>query len=228
MVGRGVAVLAVLVAGTVLPAIPAQAAKVNCAKAKCLALTFDDGPGKTTPELLKVLKKAKVKATFFVMGKQVERRPSVLKRTVADGHAIGNHTYGHPSLPSLMDEQVTTELRSTQEIVERVAGITPKMFRPPYGHTDERIVELAAQEGMSQVMWTGTTLDWQSRDVKKIKAAVLRLAKRNGVILMHETVPQTVRAMPEIIKELKKRGYTLVTVPQLAGGKKLEPGMVYP
>ncbi|HEX4812539.1 MAG TPA: polysaccharide deacetylase family protein, partial [Nonomuraea sp.] len=78
------------------------------------------------------------------------------------------------------------------------------------------------------IMWTGTTLDWQLRDEKKIKAAVLRLAKRNGVILMHDVVPATVKAMPGILKELRKRGYHLVTVPTLLGGKASESGVSYP
>jgi peptidoglycan/xylan/chitin deacetylase (PgdA/CDA1 family) len=77
-------------------------------------------------------------------------------------------------------------------------------------------------------MWTGTTLDWKVRDARRIKATVLRLARRDGVILMHDVVPQTVKAMPAIVKELKKRGYHLVTVPTLVGGRKLEAGVSYP
>ncbi|WP_327087620.1 polysaccharide deacetylase family protein [Nonomuraea sp. NBC_01738] len=228
MIGRGLMVA--VLAAMALPAIPAQAqvAGVDCAKAKCLALTFDDGPGPQTPKLLKVLKKEKVKATFFVVGKQVERRPAVLKQTVAAGHAVGNHTYSHPSMPTLSEDEIFTELRATQELITSAAGITAKMFRPPYGHADERVVRVAGDEGLAQVKWTGTTLDWQLRDVKKIKAAVLRLARKDGVILMHDTVPQTVQAMPAIIKELKKRGYTLVTFPQLLRGKKLTAGAEYP
>ncbi|NRQ34942.1 polysaccharide deacetylase family protein [Nonomuraea sp. NN258] len=211
-----------------MPAAEAQAqARVDCAKAKCLALTFDDGPGETTPKLLSVLRKAGAKATFFLVGKQVERRPQVVKKTLADGHAIGNHTYSHPSLPTLFDHEITTELKVTQALIEEATGHTPTMFRPPYGHTDTKVLEAADDANLAQVLWTGTTLDWKLRDARKIKAAVLRLAKRDGVILMHDTVPQTVQAMPEIVKELKKRGYTLVTVPTLLRGKGPRPGVSY-
>ncbi|MFI6505298.1 polysaccharide deacetylase family protein [Nonomuraea typhae] len=228
VVGRGV-LMALVVSGALLPAVPAQAAaKVDCAKVRCLALTFDDGPGQPTPHLLTTLRKAKVKATFFVTGKRVEERPAVLRKAVADGHAIGNHTYGHPSLTALSDDEISAEIQSTQEIVRRVAGFRPVMFRPPYGDTDDRVLGLAAREGLAQIMWTGTTLDWQSRDPKKITSAVLRLARRNGVILMHDVVPATAKAMPEIVKELRKRGYHLVTVPELAGRDRLEPGTVFP
>ncbi|MFE3447615.1 polysaccharide deacetylase family protein [Nonomuraea sp. NPDC059194] len=221
-------VVAVLLLPT-LSALPAHAAaKVDCAKVKCLALTFDDGPGPSTGALLSTLKKSGAKATFFLMGKHVEQRPTLVKRMAAEGHEIGNHTWSHPSLPTLFDEEITRELRATQEAIEGLIGRAPRMFRPPYGHTDDRVAGLAGEEGMAQVLWTGTTLDWKLRDQKKIRAAVLRLAKRDGVILMHDVVPQTVQVMPALVKDLRKRGYHLVTVSTLLRGRKLTPGETYP
>lgn len=219
-----------LLAVSLVTAVPVAAseARVDCAKVKCLALTFDDGPGERTPALLDLLKRERVKATFFVTGKQVERRPAIARRTVAEGHAIGNHTYSHPSLPTRLDDEILDELRATQQVIQKATGRTPTMFRPPYGHTDERVLGLAGQVDLAEVKWTGTTLDWSLRDAGKIKATVLRLAKRNGVLLMHDTVPQTVQAMPGIVKELKKRGYHLVTVPTLYRARGLEPGTSYP
>ncbi|MFI9843180.1 polysaccharide deacetylase family protein [Nonomuraea sp. NPDC051941] len=219
------ALLAAVLATT---SLPAQAAAVDCDRVKCLALTFDDGPGEGTPTLLKLLKQEGVKATFFLVGKQVERRPQTARQTLAQGHAIGNHTWSHASLPTLLDDQILDELKTTQEAIQQATGLRPAMFRPPYGHTDDRVLGLADQVELAQVLWTGTTLDWKLRDAKKIKAAVLRLAKRDGVILMHDTVPATVKAMPSILKELKKQGYHLVTVPALLRGKKPEPGVSYP
>ncbi|MFF4619996.1 polysaccharide deacetylase family protein [Nonomuraea jabiensis] len=219
------ALLAAVLATT---SLPAQAATADCDRVKCLALTFDDGPGEGTPTLLKILKQEGVKATFFLVGKQVERRPQIARQTLAQGHAIGNHTYSHASLPTLLDEQILDELKTTQDAIQQATGLRPTMFRPPYGHTDDRVLGLADQVELAQVLWTGTTLDWKLRDAKKIKAAVLRLAKRDGVILMHDTVPATVQAMPAILKELKKQGYHLVTVPTLLRGKKPEPGVSYP
>ncbi|WP_170223673.1 polysaccharide deacetylase family protein [Nonomuraea turkmeniaca] len=218
---------ALLAASLVLTSAPAAQAQIDCTRVKCLALTFDDGPGETTPALLKTLKQAGAKATFFLVGKQVERRPKIAKQVLAQGHAIGNHTYSHASLPTLLDDEIFTELESTQEIIEDATGRRPVMFRPPYGHTDDRVLAMAYQTELAQIMWTGTTLDWQLRDAKKIKAAVLRLAQRNGVILMHDTVPATVKAMPGIVKELKKRGYHLVTVSTLLRGKGPKSGESY-
>ncbi|WP_327585683.1 polysaccharide deacetylase family protein [Nonomuraea sp. NBC_00507] len=219
---------ALLAASLALTSAPAAAhAQIDCSRVKCLALTFDDGPGETTPALLKTLKQAGAKATFFLVGKQVEVRPKIAAQVVAQGHAIGNHTYSHPSLPTLLDDEIVAELQSTQEIIQQATGRSPVMFRPAYGHTDERVLSLADQAELAQIMWTGTTLDWQLRDAKKIKAAVLRLAQRNGVILMHDTVPATVKAMPGIVKELKKRGYHLVTVPTLLRGKGPKAGVSY-
>ncbi|MEV4110817.1 polysaccharide deacetylase family protein [Nonomuraea sp. NPDC049695] len=219
------ALLAVTLAMT---SLPAQATTVDCARVKCLALTFDDGPGPNTPALLKALRQAGAKATFFLVGKQVEKRPQVARQELAEGHAIGNHTYSHASLPSLSDEQILDEIKTTQSAIQQATGVRPKMFRPPYGETDERVLGLADELDLAQVLWTGTTLDWKLRDTKKIKATVLRLAKRDGVILMHDVVPATVKVMPEILKELKKRGYHLVTVPTLLRGKGPKPGVSYP
>ncbi|MCK2215189.1 polysaccharide deacetylase family protein [Actinomadura sp. ATCC 31491] len=220
---------------TLTPAAAPQApqaaqARVDCARVKCLALTFDDGPGEHTPELLKVLRKANAKATFFLVGKQVERRPKIARQTLAQGHAIGDHTYSHTSLPRLLDEEISEEIRLGKEVIEKATGHRPTMFRPPYGHTDERVLRAAEEADLAQVLWTGTTLDWSLRDADKITAKVLKLARRNGVILMHDTVPATVKAMPGILKELRKQGYHLVTVPTLlrGTGRALEPGVSYP
>ncbi|MBF8188539.1 polysaccharide deacetylase family protein [Nonomuraea sp. K274] len=207
-------------------AMPAQAA-IDCSRVKCLALTFDDGPGAGTPALLKTLKKAGAKATFFLVGKRVEERPWVARQILAAGHAIGNHTYSHASLPAHNNHEIIDELELTQEVIEKTIGKRPTMYRPPYGQTDERVLSQADQLDLGEVLWTGTTLDWKTRDVKKIKADALRLAQRDGVILMHDVVPQTVKAMPAIVKELKKRGYHLVTVPTLLRGKGPKSGVSY-
>ncbi|MEW9546824.1 polysaccharide deacetylase family protein [Nonomuraea sp. NPDC050783] len=209
------------------PAASAQA-PVDCARVKCLALTFDDGPGPQTPALLKTLRKAGAKATFFLVGKKVEQRPRIARQTLAQGHAIGNHTYSHTSLPRLLDEEISQEIRVAQTVIEKATGYRPTMFRPPYGHTDERVLRTADEANLAQVLWSGTTLDWSLQDAAKIKKTVLKLARRDGVILMHDTVPATVKAMPDILMELKKQGYHLVTVPTLLRGKGPKSGVSYP
>jgi peptidoglycan-N-acetylglucosamine deacetylase len=223
-----VVIHALLAASLAFTSLPAQAAAVDCSRVKCLALTFDDGPGKYTGALLKALSKERAKATFFLVGKRVEVMPGVARKIVARGHAIGNHTYSHAWLPSLSDDEILEELKVTQEVIEKATGRVPDMYRPPYGKTDERVLGVAAQVDLSEILWTGTTLDWSLKDTKKIKAAVLKLARRDGVILMHDVVPETVQAMPGILKELRKRGYHLVTVPELLRGKGPKPGVTYP
>ncbi|PZG13278.1 polysaccharide deacetylase family protein [Nonomuraea aridisoli] len=219
-----VVIHALLAASLALTSLPAQATvtapkTVDCTRVKCLALTFDDGPGEYTPTLLKTLKKAGAKATFFLVGERVEKRPKVAKQILAQGHAIGNHTYSHAALPALLDYEILDELKVNQEVIEKATGVRPKMYRPPYGQTDERVLRVADQVDLPEILWTGTTLDWSLRDTKKIKAVVLKLAQRDGVILMHDVVPQTVQVMPEILKELKKQGYHMVTVPTLMRAK---------
>jgi Predicted xylanase/chitin deacetylase len=206
----------------------ARPKRVNCAKVKCLALTFDDGPGTVTARLLDTLRKHKVKATFFLVGERVEKRPGVVRRMAREGHEIGNHTYGHESLPALSDAQIAEQLGRTQDVLHRVIGKRPRTMRPPYGHTDARVVAAAKELGLAQVLWTGTTLDWSLRDVDKIGDKVLSLARPNGVILMHDVVPHTVKAMPRVLRELKRRGYRLVTVSELAGSRRLGPGATFP
>jgi peptidoglycan/xylan/chitin deacetylase (PgdA/CDA1 family) len=218
--------LAASLALTGTPAATAPA-KIDCAKVKCLALTFDDGPGAHTAKLLRILKKERAKATFFLTGKYVEQRPGLAKRMLAEGHEVGTHTYSHFSLTSRLYDEIHEDMKAGRDAITAATGRRPTMFRPPYGHTDERVLDAAYQLDMAEVKWTGTTHDWELKDTKKIKAKVLSLVKRDGIILMHDTVPQTVAAMPGVIKELKKRGYHLVTVPQLYGGK-LQVGVRYP
>ncbi len=222
------AALAVLAPAALVPAPAAAAARVNCAKVKCIALTFDDGPAPVTSRLLDTLRKHKAKATFFLVGKRVAEHPKIVRRIAREGHEIGNHTYGHQSLPALPDFEVVEELSRTQEAIRGVTGRRPKLMRPPYGHTDERVSAVNAELGLAQILWTGTTLDWSLRDVDAIGDKTLALAKPNGVILLHDVVPHTVKAMPRVLRELKKRGYHLVTVSALAGSRRLTPGSTFP
>ncbi|WP_214109636.1 polysaccharide deacetylase family protein [Acrocarpospora catenulata] len=211
-------------------ATTAQAVKPKpyCVKYKCIALTFDDGPWPYTPELLDTLKKYKAKATFFVLGRKVANRPEMMQRMVKEGHEVGNHTWDHPSLTELSDEDIVAEITSTQEVIYETIGRYPTMMRPPNGATNERVGERMAELGLPQILWTGSTLDWQARNQKIIKQRTLKLAKRNGVILLHDIVPETVKAMPAVLKTLKAKGYKFVTVSTLLGDRKLAAGEIWP
>jgi peptidoglycan/xylan/chitin deacetylase (PgdA/CDA1 family) len=207
---------------------PVQAeSKPYCARYKCIALTFDDGPSKYTSKLLDILKKHRAKATFFVVGRQVHRRPELVRRMVADGHEIGNHTWSHPHMTGLLDDEIAAQLTKTQDIIHKTIGKWPAMMRPPFGETDERVAAQAAALGLPQILWTGSTLDWQARDSRIIRERVLALAKRDGVILMHDTEPETVKAMPGVLDALAKQGYRFVPFTWTRRGEPLTPGQIY-
>lgn len=225
---RGALALA-LTTSLLAPAAPANAkVKPYCERFKCIALTFDDGPWPYTPALLDNLKKHKAKATFFVLGRKVESRADMMKRMVDEGHEIGNHTWDHPDLTKLSDEEILSEIASTQQVIQETAGITPVFMRPPNGATNTRVGSLMKTFGLPQILWTGSTLDWQARDTKVIKERTLKFAKRDAVILLHDIVPETVKAMETVVDTLTKKGYKLVTVSTLLGDRVLKPGEAWP
>ncbi|GAA3791681.1 hypothetical protein GCM10022226_08360 [Sphaerisporangium flaviroseum] len=199
-----------------------------CARYKCIALTFDDGPWPYTPALLDTLKKHKAKATFFLLGRKVESRGELTQRIVAEGHEIGNHTWNHPDLTTLSNEEILDEMTRTSDVIDRTVGRAPTMMRPPNGATNARVGEVMIELGLPQILWTGSTLDWQARDVNVIAKRTLKLAKRNGVILLHDIVPETVKAMPAVLKALEKQNYRFVTVTTLLQGRELQGGEIYP
>ncbi|MFC4535101.1 polysaccharide deacetylase family protein [Sphaerisporangium dianthi] len=206
----------------------AAGAKVNCAKVKCIALTFDDGPGRYTSKLLDVLRRHHTKVTFFLVGGQVVKYPSVARKMARAGHEIGDHTYDHPHLPSLPDDDIRDELTRTQDVIEKATGRSPDLMRPPYGDTDERVGGIAAELGLSQILWNGSSRDWELRDTAAITKKVLGLAKRDRVVLMHDVWPETVKAMPKILTTLEKKGYHVVPVTALLRGRSLTAGELYP
>jgi peptidoglycan/xylan/chitin deacetylase (PgdA/CDA1 family) len=208
------------------PAVPV--APVDCAKVKCIALTFDDGPGKYADKLLDTLKKYKSKATFLLEGQYVKSRPAFAKRMVVEGHEIGNHSYTHPHLRELTEDKIREELDKTQAIVKQVTGKYPTIIRPPYGELDTRVQAIATEMKMPILLWTGGSRDWATRNEKAIYDEVLKNAKRDGVILMHDWVEQTVKVMPKLLVALQKQGYHVVSVSSLRGAKDLEAGEIYP
>jgi peptidoglycan/xylan/chitin deacetylase (PgdA/CDA1 family) len=203
---------------------PTASPPVDCAKRKCLALTFDDGPGPYTAHLLDILKRRSAQATFFVLGQNGAANPRLLRREAAEHHEIGNHTYDHADLTTLSNAGIRREVRRTQRIVHRATGRWPTILRPPYGATNSRVSRVV---GLPEIMWRGDTLDWLHRDPGRVRRSVLKLAKRNAVILCHDIRPTTVAAMPGTIDRLKRRGYTMVTVSELYQGKRLRPGRAY-
>lgn len=199
---------------------------LDCARVKCVALTFDDGPAASTAELLDILAARKVRVTFFVVGENVVQHPELVRREHEAGHEIGDHSYTHADLGTASGKKVVSELTRTQEAVRRASGVTPVLLRPPYGSMSKRLAKAAREQGLAQVLWTVDPLDWQHRDSAYVEKRVLKAVKPGYVVLMHDIHPTTVKAVPRIIDRLAAQGYVFVTVSELYGGR-LVPGKEY-
>ncbi|MER6272331.1 polysaccharide deacetylase family protein [Streptomyces sp900105755] len=201
---------------------------VDCRRAKCVALSFDGGPSPTTPKLLDILKQQHLHATFFVQGRgHISKYPGILRRIAQEGNEIGNHTWTHPRLTDLDEAGARAELTRTQNAIERITGTRPVLMRPPEGRTDRKVAKVCRELGLAQVLWSVTAKDYETTDSALITKRVLEQTHRDGIILLHDLHKGTVPAVPGILKALKQRGYTVVTVSQLLAPAKPQPGMVY-
>lgn len=180
---------------------------------KKIALTFDDGPdSEYTPMLLDGLAERGVKATFFVIGKQAEEQPEVMKRIVDEGHLIGNHTYNHVDIRHMTQTAAKEEILKANEVIIKYTGEEPCFLRPPFGNGTSR---LEKDVEMIQVLWTIDTMDWACKNEAQICSTVYREVKDNSIILMHDEYPTTVRAALRVIDKLQKEGYEFVTVDKI-------------
>ncbi|WP_344835105.1 polysaccharide deacetylase family protein [Actinocorallia longicatena] len=201
--------------------------RLNCGKIKCVALTFDDGPMEDTGRLLKILDDYHAKATFFVVGTMVEEDPAMVQEEVAHGHEIANHSWDHSDLSRLSASGVRSQLKRTQDVVHKAAGVRPVLLRPPYGATNARVASAAKSFGMPQILWAVDPLDWKDHSSSVVARRVLANTRRGDVVLMHDIHPTTVSAVPKILASLSGRGFHFVTVSDLFAGAKLVPGHQY-
>ncbi|WP_400997463.1 polysaccharide deacetylase family protein [Agromyces sp. GXQ0307] len=194
---------------------PAGADPVDCTLLACVSLTFDDGPSSLTPALLDVLDRARAAATFYVQGSSVARHPGTAARAVAAGHEIANHTWAHPDLTKLTDEQVRDEVRRAQEAIANATGVRATSLRPPYGASNPHVRELVP---MPFVVWDIDTRDWQDPGVEVVVERAVDGAVPGSIVLMHDTHEDTVEAVPAIIDGLRARGVALASVEDQFGG----------
>lgn len=185
-----------------------------------VALTFDDGPGVHTPQVLAILQHYNVQATFFFIGQNVVRSPLYLRQALAGGNAVGNHTLTHPHLSTLPFPAVYAELSNTQDIIQNAAGASPTLFRPPYGEYNADVSTAAGQLGLTVVTWSADASDWNSPQPSAdyIASSILDAARNGAIFLLHEgggNRANTVAALPAIIEGLLARGFGLVTIPQM-------------
>lgn len=197
---------------------PVAEPDVDCRVTRCIALTFDDGPGRHTGRLLDLLSEEEVPATFYVIGRSAELNPTLIARMAAEGHQVGGHTWSHPNLTTLTPEAVTEELRSTAAAI-RAAGAEPSTVRAPYGALNEAVLAaFGTVPGSGSVTWTVDTRDWEHRSPARTLAAVRAAAAPGGIVLMHDVHSSSVDAVPAVIGHLRAEGYTFVTVDTLTGG----------
>jgi peptidoglycan-N-acetylglucosamine deacetylase len=183
-----------------------------------LALTFDDGPGPYTPEILSILERENVPATFFEVGILEQYFHASTSEIVARGYTVGDHTFSHPPMSRLSPADQRSQLIQGARAVQRYGAPFPRLFRPPYGMWNAATLALLHRYRMLMVLWTVDTNDYRLPGVAGIVKSVMTAAKPGAIILLHDaggTRAETVAALPKIIKQLRALGYKFVTVPRL-------------
>ncbi len=183
---------------------------------KLLALTFDDGPHATsTLQLLRVLRLTHTRATFFVIGKQVDKYPQFVRQEMLDGHEIGNHTYDHVNLTQIPPELIGYEIDECNKAIKRATGSGVHFFRPPGGDYNVDVLRAATHRGIVTTLWTDDPGDYSKPGPDVVLQRTLDHLENGGIILLHDGIPETLNVLPALIVEARKRGYEFVPVSEL-------------
>ncbi|MEQ1354196.1 MAG: polysaccharide deacetylase family protein [Candidatus Acidiferrum sp.] len=191
-----------------------------------IAMTFDDGPSeKLTPQLLDLLAAHHIKATFFVIGKNVVQYPEILQRAVREGHEIANHSWSHPAFGKMSDARVRAELQKTDDAIRSAIEARPVLMRPPYGSITARQKQWIHEEfGYRTILWDVDPLDWKRPGPSVVTSRIVRETRPGSIVLSHDIHPGTIKAMPETFDQLEAKGFKFVTVSELiAMGKPMPP-----
>lgn len=189
-----------------------------------VALTFDDGPSIKTIELVNLLKKYKIKATFFLLGERVNYYLDSVEYIKEMGHEIGNHSYTHPDFKNLTINEIQTEVEKTQEAIYKVTKTLPKLFRFPYGSYNETCLEYI---NLPIILWNVDSLDWKYLNQNIIIRNVIDNLESENIILFHDYHLLKKEALENVIKFLLDHDYEFVTVSELFKEVKLENGRIY-
>ncbi|HXZ42990.1 MAG TPA: polysaccharide deacetylase family protein [Terriglobales bacterium] len=196
------------------------------AGSKKLALTYDDGPNDPhTRKLLEVLARHNVRATFFLVGRYVRKRPDIARELVKAGHVIGNHTFSHPNLIFASARQTRIELEQCQQALNDAVGEPSRLFRPPFGGRRPETLRIARRLGFEPIMWRVSGHDWKGKPAEYIEQKVRARVRGGDVILLHDgghaafgaDRSQTVIATNHLIAHFKLEGYEFVTIPEMVG-----------
>ena len=198
---------------------------------KVVALTFDDGPSPVwTPQILDELKKAGVKATFFMIGKYVEKHPQIARRVVEEGHDIGNHSYDHRVLIYYKMKTLEREINDAERVIKDITGQTTHYFRPPKAWITYKEKEKIKQMGYKIILWTLNSKDWVTFDDKYMVRFLVHNVRPGDIILFHDgggvfsteggDRHETVKTIPQLVEKLREKGYRFVTITELLDMKK--------
>lgn len=168
------------------------------------------------PQMLAILAKEEVHITFFIGGTWARQYPDMLKAIALGNHELGNHSYSHPHPTQITTEKHRQEIKRAEDVIAEITGVRTKLYAPPYGECDERVIHTATQMGYRTILWSVDTIDWQKPSPATIKQRVHKKVRNGAIVLMHPT-RATVDALPSLIRELKEKGYTITTVSEVIG-----------
>ncbi|WP_289038367.1 polysaccharide deacetylase family protein [uncultured Zobellia sp.] len=182
-----------------------------------VSITFDDGPNREfTPKVLDLLEKYNAKATFFCIGEQVEKHPEILKKIIAQGHTIGNHTYSHANTFGFFSlDKVMNELTRTKKAVHTLTGKEMTLYRPAFGVTNPQIAKAVNQLNIKAIGWNVRSLDTTSRSEKTILERITKKVSKGDIILLHDTSEKTIRVLEQLLLFLREKNLSSVTVDRL-------------
>lgn len=181
-----------------------------------IALTFDDGPAQYTNMILDVLKKEGVQAAFFSIGKNAVAIPEIVRRWYADGHLIGNHSYDHGfNFDWKSSKAMQEEINKTNEAIRQIAGVIPKLFRPPYGVTNPNLAKAITRSGMHSIGWNVRSFDTTAKNKADLEARILNSLKGGDIVLLHDSQQITAEILTDLIRKAREKGFTFVRVDKL-------------
>jgi peptidoglycan/xylan/chitin deacetylase (PgdA/CDA1 family) len=203
-----------------------RADNLSCSVVKCVALTFDDGPGPYTDRLLQILKDDDAKATFFLIGNKVAVDPAGAKRIADAGMEIGNHTWEHPNMATIPPEDIAAQFSRANDAIAAATGRTPTLYRPAGGLSTDAVRQTAGRFGLSEILWDVISFDWANdSNTAATRYLLMTQIKPGSVVLFHDTYSSTVDLVYQFIPVLKANGYRMVTVSELLGPR--APGSSY-
>lgn len=179
---------------------------------KMIALTFDDGPGPYTDELIDGLEKLNAKASFFLVGEKIKSYPDTVAKIAGKGHLVGNHTYSHIKLTALSPDEIKKEIDKTNEEIKAITGEAPQFFRPPFGRYNSDTLNYV---DMISVRWSKDTIDWKYEDEERLYRYLIKNAGDGEIFLMHDVEKTTVKGVLRAIETLQKQGYKFVRADEL-------------